>query len=307
MQPKPEKWCRHEVLLWHNVCVDLQITCKWMNTRGPEMFGSDDLGGSSILSGEDITLASLYKFLMRMASRVSNLRLSKAAQAHSESEYGDLTEQAFHDAWMAFRILSDDELKCHQAFLHFEVAFHREADFRQGNSAETHYDVRLAHPPAGATCTCVRPSSPGVDDNRLRALKRSTMKAQEEFLWAQLNANQSRLRVFKRLQTLYHLNRCLTLSRQGTRSSRWPTEQLLWKYNSTAVVAAVTMYHGHEFQYTMQNKYLTVWHGMLSNEYANIMFNYKDDSQARAADYTLVKNLICIYFLRGSDASFWDT
>ena len=35
--------------------------------------------------------------------------------------------------------------------------------------------------------------------------------------------------------------------------------------------------------------------------------NYKDDSQARAADYTLVKNLICIYFLRGSDASFWNT
>ena len=72
-------------------------------------------------------------------------------------------------------------------------------------------------------------------------------------------------------------------------------------------MAAVTTYHGHEFQYTMQNKYLTVWHGMLSNEYANIMFNYKDDIQARAADYTLVKNLICIYFLRGSDASFWDT
>ena len=155
---------------------------------------------------------------MRMASRVSNLRLSKTAQAHSEGEYGDIAEQAFNDARIAFRILSDDELKCHQAFLHFEVAFRKEADFRQGNSAETHYDVRLAHPPAGATCTCVRPSSPGVDDSRLRALKRSTMMAQKEFLWTQLNANHSRLRVFKRLQTLYHLDRCLRMGMH-----RWST------------------------------------------------------------------------------------
>ena len=155
MQRKPERLGRKEILLWHNVCIDLQITCKWMNIHGLEMFGSQMLGSSSILSGEDITLASLYKFIMRMASRVSNLRLSKTAQAYSENEYGVLTEQAFNDARIAFRILSDDELKCHQAFLHFEVAFRREADFRQGNSAETHYDVRLAHPPAGATCTCV--------------------------------------------------------------------------------------------------------------------------------------------------------
>ena len=73
------------------------------------------------------------------------------------------------------------------------------------------------------------------------------------------------------------------------------------------MVAAVAMYHGHVLQYTMQNEYLTVYHGMLSNEYANIMFNCNDDSQARAVDYTLVKNLICIYFLRGSDDSFWNT
>jgi hypothetical protein len=290
MQRKPERLGRKDILLWHNVCVDLQITCKWMNTHGLEMFG------------EDMTLVNLYKFIMRMASRVSNLRLSKTAQAHSEGEYGNLAEQAFNDARIAFRILSDDELKCHQAFLHFEVTFRREADFRQGNSAETHYDVRLAHPPAGATCTCVRPSSPGVDDSRLRALKRSTMMAQKEFLWAQLNANHSRLRVFKRLQTLYHLDRCLRMGMH-----RWPTERLLWKCNSTAVVAEVAMYYNHVLQYTMQNDYLTIWHGILSNQYANIMFNYNDDSQARAEDYTLVKNLICIYFLRGSDASFWNT
>ena len=77
--------------------------------------------------------------------------------------------------------------------------------------------------------------------------------------------------------------------------------------NSTAVVAAVAMYYNHVLQYTMQDEYLTVWHGILSNQYENIMFNYNDDSQARAEDYTLVKNLICIYFLRGSDASFWNT
>ena len=56
------------------------------------------------------------------------------------------------------------------------------------------------------------------------------------------------------------------------------------------------MYYNHVLQYTMQDEYLTVWHGILSNQYANIMFNYNDDSQARAADYTLVKNLISYPF-----------
>ena len=90
VQRGPEQLGRKEILLWHNVCVDLQITCKWMNTHGLDM-----ICRSFILSHEDITFASLYKFIMQMASRVSNLRLSRTAQAHSEGEYGDLAEHAF--------------------------------------------------------------------------------------------------------------------------------------------------------------------------------------------------------------------
>ena len=295
VQKSPHVASKLDEILWHHLCVELNITHKYLEN-------DEYMVPCPELTNEKPTFGHIYKFICTMSARVTNLRLTRAALAHSRQEYGLAVESLFTATREAFVRLSYAELKCHQEYLAFEIQFDRETRFRKDNTGK--FSGNRVAPLMND-----RPSSPSTDEHRLKYLKRNTMIAQQRFMWAQQNANQRRLDVFTFLQKLRLVDRCLTTKKGtgvGYRHSPW------WQFNAEAVVNAVANYYDYQVTYKIQSA-LDERDELLRGRLADIVATYGTSHLNNTANkvdwkhYSLMQNLYCLHFLNGNHAGFWFT
>lgn len=223
--------------LWHYVCLDLNITKEWIREHGarlcfPMGFYHTDM--------QFRTYDAIYSCIVKMACRVTNLRIKRTALAHlksshSHSKYARLAQPALKEAYDAFMNLSTAERHCYEAQTAFGRAYRQEADFRWREESSAALHNRPGRPPS---------PEPAADGSTIRNLKRNTMTAQLDFQYWELVTCTLRLNVFICLHKLYNIEHCLTTALHKPRPTdfRRPCPAK-WRFNAKAVVRKLDEYH----------------------------------------------------------------